>query len=90
MIDTIMAVIGGILLYIQNSSLFFISFIIILLYGIIVTVFNKPIQNANRQIMEDNAKLTSALVESVKGIETINPLVPRNRPKKAPETKLKL
>jgi len=41
MIDTIMAVIGGILLYIQNSSLFFISFIIILLYGIIVTVFNK-------------------------------------------------
>jgi len=36
-----------------------------------VTVFNKPIQNANRQIMEDNAKLTSALVESVKGIETI-------------------
>nr|4RY2_A Chain A, ABC-type bacteriocin transporter [Acetivibrio thermocellus ATCC 27405]4RY2_B Chain B, ABC-type bacteriocin transporter [Acetivibrio thermocellus ATCC 27405]7T54_A Chain A, ABC-type bacteriocin transporter [Acetivibrio thermocellus]7T54_B Chain B, ABC-type bacteriocin transporter [Acetivibrio thermocellus]7T55_A Chain A, ABC-type bacteriocin transporter [Acetivibrio thermocellus]7T55_B Chain B, ABC-type bacteriocin transporter [Acetivibrio thermocellus]7T56_A Chain A, ABC-type bact len=71
MIDTIMAVIGGILLYIQNSSLFFISFIIILLYGIIVTVFNKPIQNANRQIMEDNAKLTSALVESVKGIETI-------------------
>jgi len=55
MIDTIMAVIGGILLYIQNSSLFFISFIIILLYGIIVTVFNKPIQNANRQIMEDNA-----------------------------------
>ncbi|ODM25635.1 bacteriocin ABC transporter ATP-binding protein [Clostridium sp. Bc-iso-3] len=71
MIDTIMAIAGGILLYMQNSFLFFISFIVILLYGIIVSIFNKPIQSANRLIMEENAKLTSALVESIKGIETI-------------------
>ena len=66
MIDTIMALAGGILLYMQNSFLFYISFIVILLYGIIVAIFNKPIKNANRIIMEDNAKLTSALVESIK------------------------
>lgn len=44
MIDTIMAVVGGIVLYTQNSLLFGISVILLILYGIIVFCYNKPIK----------------------------------------------
>jgi len=88
MIDTIMALAGGFLLYMQSSSLFYISFIVILLYGIIVAVFNTPIKNANRIIMEDNAKLTSALVESIKGIETVKSFRAEEQTEKNTESKL--
>ena len=71
MIDTIMAVIGGIILYTQNSTLFAVSFIVLLLYGIIVFAFNKPLQKINRESMENNSQLTSYLVESLTGIETV-------------------
>lgn len=71
MIDTIMAVIGGIILYSQDSFLFGITVIIAILYGIIVFAFNKPIKNVNRKQMEDNAQLTSFLVESLNGVETV-------------------
>jgi len=88
MIDTIMALAGGILLYMQNSFLFCISFIVILLYGIIAAIFNKPIKNANRIIMEDNAKLTSALVESIKGIETVKSFRAEEQTERSTENKL--
>lgn len=71
MIDTLMAVIGGIILYMQNSSMFGIAFIIVLLYAVIVFAFNKPLKNINRKVMEDNSQLTSYLVESLNGIETV-------------------
>ena len=71
MIDTLMAVIGGIILYMQNSSLFAIAFIIVALYAVIVFAFNKPLKNINRKVMEDNSQLTSYLVESLNGIETV-------------------
>ena len=71
MIDTLMAFCGGIILYTQNSALFGIAFIILLLYGVIVFSFNKPLQNINRESMENNSQLTSYLVESLNGIETV-------------------
>lgn len=71
MIDVLMAIIGGIILYIQNSSLFAVAFIMVLLYGIIVFAFNKPLKNINQVTMEDNSQLTSYLVESLNGIETV-------------------
>ena len=71
MIDTIMAIIGGVILYIQSSTLFLIAFIIAALYGVIVFSFNKPLQAVNRKSMEENAQLTSFLVESLNGIETV-------------------
>ena len=71
MIDTLMAIVGGIILYIQNKQLFAITFIIVVLYAAIVFSFNKPIRNINRTQMENNAQLTSYLVESLNGIETI-------------------
>jgi ATP-binding cassette subfamily B protein len=51
--------------------LFVIAFIVIALYGVIVFCFNKPLQNINRKGMEENSQLTSFLVESLNGIETV-------------------
>lgn len=71
MIDTVMAVVGGIVLYIQNSTLFFIAVLLLLLYAVVVFSYNKPIRKINEQIMEENAQVTSYLVESLNGIETV-------------------
>jgi len=71
MIDTIMAIIGGIILYTQNPRMFFVAVVIVVLYGIIVFSFNKPLRNINEKTMEENAQLTSYLVESLNGIETV-------------------
>jgi len=43
----------------------------VLLYGVLVIVFNKPYKKANEQQMEKNAQLTSYLVESLNGIQTV-------------------
>ena len=71
MIDTIMAVAGAVILYLQNPGMFGITVIIVILYMIIVIVFNKWYERLNRKQMENNAELTSYLVESLNGIQTI-------------------
>ena len=71
MIDVFMVLIGGFILYFQSSLLFGITIVPLILYGIIVFVFKRNIEQVNRETMESNAKLTSYLVESLNGIETI-------------------
>ncbi|OGO77742.1 MAG: bacteriocin ABC transporter ATP-binding protein [Clostridiales bacterium GWB2_37_7] len=71
MIDTLMALVGGIILYTQSPLLFGITFMIVIAYAVIVFAFNKPLRDINRKQMEDNAQLTSYLVESLNGIETV-------------------
>lgn len=71
MIDTLMAVGGAVILYIQSPKMFGISFLMVLLYAVIVIAFNKRYKSLNEQTMEDNAQLTSYLVESLNGIQTI-------------------
>lgn len=71
MIDTLMAVAGAIILYMQNATMFGIAFVIVALYGIIVITFNKQYKKLNQKQMEDNAQLTSYLVESLNGIQTV-------------------
>lgn len=71
MIDTLMVIVGGIILYMQNSMLFGISFILVLFYGVIVFSFNKTLKKGNEKQMEDNSQLTSYLVESLNGIQTV-------------------
>lgn len=51
--------------------MFGIAVIIVILYMIIVITFNKCYEKLNRKQMEDNAQLTSYLVESLNGIQTI-------------------
>ena len=71
MIDTLMALAGGIILFFKNKSLFFIAFVMVVLYGILVIAFNNPYRKANENQMENNAQLTSYIVESLNGIQTI-------------------
>lgn len=71
MMDTIMAVVGAVVLFNSNRLLFLISVVMLILYGIIVFVYNKPIKKINRKIMEMNSKVTSQFIETVNGIETI-------------------
>lgn len=71
MIDTFMAVAGAVILYMQNTKMFGVAFLVVLLYGVIVVTFNKHYKRLNEQTMEDNAQLTSYLVESLNGMQTI-------------------
>lgn len=71
MMDTIMAVVGAVVLFNSNKLLFLISVVMLILYGIIVFVYNKPIKKINRKIMEMNSKVTSQFIETVNGIEAI-------------------
>ncbi len=71
MIDGLMVLIGGVILYSQNHLLFGITIVPVILYAIIVWGFNKPLSKINRETMENNAKLTSYLIESLNGIQTV-------------------
>lgn len=70
-IDTIMAAAGAVILYMQNAKLFGITVIMVMLYAIIVIAFHKIYEKLNQREMEDNAQLTSYLVESLNGMQTI-------------------
>lgn len=71
MIDTLMVVAGGIILYNQNPFLFGITVTMVPLYALIVWGFHRTFEKQNRKQMEENAALTSYIVESVNGIETV-------------------
>lgn len=71
MINTIMAVAGGIILYMQNATMFGITLIIIFFYFIIVFSFNKWYKQLNEKQMENNAQLTSYMIESLNGIQIV-------------------
>ncbi|MDP4183157.1 MAG: peptidase domain-containing ABC transporter, partial [Bacillota bacterium] len=70
-IDTILAIVGGVILFLQNKTLFYLTLCIMTLYAITVLLFNKPLRNINKRQMESNAELTSHLVESLNGVETL-------------------
>lgn len=71
MIDTLMAIAGGIILYLQNAYMFGVTAVVVVLYFIIVVSFNKWYKKLNQAQMEDNAQLTSYMVESLNGIQTV-------------------
>ena len=71
MLDVITAVTGGIIVYIQNQYLFFVSIVILLLYVVIVFSFKKILKKINNDVLENNSQLTSFIIQSINGIETI-------------------
>jgi len=71
MIDTIMVIAGGVILFNQNAYMFGVAVVLVVLYFIIVFCFNSWYKRLNQKLMEDNAQLTSYLVESLNGIQTI-------------------
>lgn len=71
MIDSIMVIVGGVVLLLQERNMFFVTVLVAIIYAIIVFVFKKPIRKYNRMQMEKNAQLTSYLVESLNGAEIV-------------------
>ena len=71
LIDIVMIIVGSIILYIQNSTLFLITLLTIPIYVSLAYAFSKPYNRYNEEQMESNAKLNSYLVESISGIQTI-------------------
>ncbi len=87
MLDTVMAAAGGILLYFKNPRMFGIALIIVVIYLITVAAFRKSYDDINRQQMEDNSGLTSYLVESLRGIQTVKAYHAERKIKMETETK---
>ena len=71
MIDTLMVIGGGLILFNQSQFLFGITILITLLDAAIIFLFNKPLKQINEITMEDNAQLSSYMIESLNGVELI-------------------
>ena len=71
MLDTIMAIACGALLFYISSTLFLITLTVVVIYAFIMLVFRNPIKSINHSLMESEAQVTSFLKESIDGIETI-------------------
>ena len=73
-LDISTVLIISIILFLQNSNLFFISLLGLPIYAVIIFAFMKPFQKMNRDTMEANATLSSSVIEDINGIETIKSL----------------
>ena len=74
-LDISTVLIISIILFLQNSNLFFISLLGLPIYAVIIIAFMKPFEKMNRDTMEANATLSSSVIEDINGIETIKSLV---------------
>ncbi len=71
LIDLIMAVGGGIMVFAQNSTLFFTALSLYPLTIIIVFAFNPLFRKLHRKEMKANEDVNSFMIESLNGIQTI-------------------
>lgn len=81
-LDSLMVVGCGVILFLENKLLFLISFIMIVLYSIVILCYRKPIAQINHTVMEDNGRVQSYLKESIDGIETLKSYSAENIAKK--------
>ena len=70
-LDTVMAVGCGIVLYLENPKLFLTSLIMLALDSIVVLIYRKPVEKGNRELMENGAVVQSYFKESIDGAATI-------------------
>ena len=73
-IETPFALIALIVLYIYNKSLFLISFITIILYLILSLIFRKKFNFLINNCQKKKSNVTTSMVESIQGFETIKGL----------------
>ena len=78
MIDSLLIIFGGLILYYQSSYLFKIAVILIPIYIILVLLFANKYSKVRKKEMEKGAELQSSLVETVDGINTIKALNEEN------------
>ena len=71
LLDFLIAICGGILLYNINKNLFCILIIVVIIYVIIYRIFNPYIKNYIKIISEKNSIINSHLVETINSFETV-------------------
>jgi ATP-binding cassette subfamily B protein len=71
LVDTLMIIIGGVLLYLQSPFLLLITIIFIPLLVICAYALKKPFEHYNQKVAENDAELSSHLIESFDGSQTI-------------------
>lgn len=71
LLDSVMAVVCGWILFHQNGVLFGISCGMVLLYILIVALYRNPVEVSNRKTMERKAAFQAYFKESVDGIELV-------------------
>ena len=69
--DIVMAVGVGVVLFRMNSSLFSITLFSTVLSLLLVIIFKQPYKRINEETMQQSAVLNSQMIESLRGIETI-------------------
>ncbi len=70
-IDLPLTILSLIIMYILNNTLFFISLIIMLLYLFIIVIFKNKFNDLIDEATLNKASVTSYMVESINGYETI-------------------
>ena len=70
-LDSVMVIACGIIIYMQSWKLAIVASLIVALYAVIVLTYRKPLSNANRNVMEQDAVVQSYLKESIDGVETV-------------------
>lgn len=70
-IDIMLTVVSGVILFFMNKTLFAIIAVITIINTILVYIFKKPYKELNIQNMEKQSMLNSQIIDSLKGIETV-------------------
>ncbi|MCM1367582.1 MAG: peptidase domain-containing ABC transporter [Roseburia sp.] len=70
-IDIILTVVSGVILFFMNKILFAIIAVITVVNAVLVYVFKKPYKELNLESMEKQAALNSQIIDSLKGVETV-------------------
>lgn len=71
LLDSIMVLACGYILYTENRLLFLVSLLMIVFYAAIVLAYQSAVERSNREVMETNAQLQSYFKESIDGMETV-------------------
>ncbi|MEG6572437.1 peptidase domain-containing ABC transporter [[Clostridium] cellulosi] len=70
-IDIVLALASAVMLFIMNSTLFTVVVVLTLISAALVFIFKHPYKKINLQQMEQQSRLNSQIIDSLRGIETV-------------------
>jgi ABC-type bacteriocin transporter len=77
-IDIVLAVASAVILYIMNSTLFFVVVVLTIISAALVFIFKRPYKKINLRKMEQQALMNSQVIDSLRGIETVKSMANEN------------
>ncbi|MGX4583570.1 peptidase domain-containing ABC transporter [Paenibacillus chitinolyticus] len=86
-VDSLTLLIAAAVLYNQNPLLFGLTLLLVPVYVLIMAGFRGFFDRYNRKMMNENAELTSYVIESIKGIETVKASTAQREVKEAARAK---